>query len=130
MKKHKIRATPKTTFASCGLDRRNNMLQAPICQCGCGNYMNLVLKTKQDLYDFMGIMLEDYECHHCAIFTLLKDGNAAMAIKLEDGIKIYVAEKNGISAKKVIAEINENFQFHHYGLLEQVDEESYRIVME
>ena len=130
MKKHKIRATPKTTFASCGLDKRNNMLQAPICPCGCGNYMNLALKTKQDLYDFMGTMLEDHECHHCAIFALLKNGNAVVAIKLEDGIKIYSVEKNGISVKKAIAEINEGMQFHYYGLLEQIDEESYRIVMD
>ena len=130
MKKHKIRATPKLTFASCGLDKRNNMLQAPICPCGCGNYMNLVLKTKQDLYDFMGMMLEDHECHHCAIFTLLKDGSAVVAIKIEDGIKIYGIDGKERSARKVIAEIQEDIQFHCYGLLKQVDEESYRIVMD
>lgn len=127
MKKHRIRATPKTTFASCGLDKENNILQAPICQCGCGHYANLVLKTKQDLYDFMGSMLADYDCHHCAIFTLYKDGSLSMAIKLEDGISIYGAKEN---AKRVIADLQKDFEFHCYGLMEQVDAELYRIVMD
>lgn len=130
MKKRNIRVIPKTTFASCGLDKRNNFLQAPICPCGCGHYANLILKTRQDLYNFMGTMLENHECNHCAIFTLCKDGSAVMAVKLEDGIKIYGVNENEKSTKKIIAEINEDIQFHCYGLLEQVDTESYKIIMD
>lgn len=117
-----------TTFASCGLDLEKNFLQAPICPCGCGEYAYPVLQTKEDLYGFMYLMLDEHDCSHCAIFAICMDGNVYMSIKAEDGIKIYIS--NGDDLKKLIADVQEEFQFHCYGLLEQINDEQYSIVMD
>ena len=130
MKRYRIKANCKTTFASCGLDKSKNFLQAPICECGCGGYMNIILKTEQDLYDFINILLDDHECNHCAIFALQNGGTAVFGAKLEDGIQFYRLNNNGCNVKKIIAEMEIDFEFHCYGLLEQVEETIYKIVMD
>ena len=119
------------TFKDCGLDIRQNMLEAPICECGCGEYAALVLNAEQDLYDFIGTMLEEYECNHCAIFTVCLNDNAVVGIKLPDGIKIYkgTAHEDG-SILDMIANMQREFDCHCYGLLEQIDVDLYSIVME
>ena len=124
--KIKVKKNKAVTFASCGLNAKNNFLQAPKCYCGCGGYMNLVLKTKQEVYDFVGAMLSEQDCNHCAIFVLYKGGSATIGVKGEDGITLYGTDEK---AKKTIADMQKKFQFHCYGLLEQVDADSYRIVM-
>lgn len=116
-----------TTFRSCGLEKQKNFLEAPMCPCGCGNYVNLVAKTKRELYDFIGATLHEYDCHYCAIFVLCKDGSAVMGVKQEDGITIYGIKEN---ARREIADIEREFNFHCYGLLEQVDADSYKIIMD
>lgn len=130
MMKRRIKVSRRMTFAACGLNAENNFLQAPICTCGCGKYMNIVLKTDQELYDFIGTMLSEYECECCAIFVIGKDGNGIIATKIDGKISIYGVESNGCSMKKAIADIQNDVQFHCYGLLEQIDEKSYKIVME
>ena len=124
MKCHALR----TTFKSCGLNKQKNFLEAPICPCGnCGLRMNLVLKTEQDLYDFIGTMLDENDCHHCAIFALMKDGSLVFGVKTEDGTTIYGAHNK---ARQTIADIEDEFDFHCYGLLEQIDDSSYKIIMD
>ena len=120
----------ETTFAACGLSTEGNFLQAPICTCGCGKYAGLVFDNADELHDFMGVMLSEYECNHCAIFAINVDGSATMAIKLEDGIKIYGATAADGDIHSLIADVQEEFQFHCCGLLEQVDSNLYRIVMD
>ena len=117
------------TFKSCGLDPKSSFLLAPICECGCGNYMDVILNEKQDLYNFMGTMLAEHECNYCAIFALCRD-TVEVAIKVDDKIKIYGAEATGDKAMQMIAEMQEEAQFHCYGLLVQIDTNLYEIVME
>lgn len=118
------------TFASCGLAAENNFLQAPVCRCGCGEYASLVFDTTDELYDFIGAMLSEYECNYCAIFVIHKDNSVVMAIKLENGTKIYGAQEDNGDVYGLIAGMQKEFQFHCYGLLEQVDTNLYRIVMD
>lgn len=117
------------TFKSCGLDPEGNFLQAPVCECGCGNYMDVVLDEELDLYNFMGIILSQHECDYCAVFALCENTVEA-AIKVDDKIKIYGAEATGSTAMKMISDMQEEAQFHRYGLLVQVGENLYEIVME
>lgn len=118
------------TFASCGLNAENNFLQAPICRCGCGGYGDLVLDTKQDLYDLIYTLLNEYDCEHCAIFAVCLDNTIVMGAKLSDGIKIYTSEfKEKSKCYTMIAWTQEDFEFHCYGLIEQIDVDTYRIVM-
>ena len=123
----------KVTFEYCGLDKENNFLQAPICPCGCGNYMSLILKDEDDVFSFMHTMLEEDECNHCAIFVLKNDGYAFMGVKLDGDVQCYLTKNKAYKVtgwKDIFKDIQDEFEFHCYGLLEQVDEESYRIVME
>lgn len=131
MKKRKIKVNPKLTFASCGLDKANNFLQAPVCPCGCGHYANPIIKSEEELCDFMGMLLADHDCDYCAIFAVCKDNKGVFATKIDGTITMYRIKDTVAGIKKTIAEMNEVAEgFHCYGLLEQVDFESYRIVMD
>lgn len=54
-------------FGAYGLDKNKNFLQAPLCECGCGEKMSLVLETNKDLFQFMNVMLIENDCNHCGI---------------------------------------------------------------
>jgi hypothetical protein len=118
----------KTTFRSCGLNKNHYQLQAQICPCGCGHYANLVLKNDKDVADFIGAMLYELECKHCAIFAIKQDGNLIFGQKTDEDIMCYHLKTD--NAKKEIADMQKTCKFHCYGLLEQVDDELYAIIMD
>lgn len=122
----------KTTFEYCGLDKENNFLQAPICPCGCGEYANIILKSDEDVFGFMYTMLEENECDHCAIFALKDNNHILLGMKIDGEIVCYTAKNNSFEHgyEDIFTGLQDKFEFHCYGLLEQVDEESYRIIME
>lgn len=117
-----------TTFHSCGLNAKHNQLQAQICPCGCGHYANLVLKNTKEVADFIGAMLFELECEHCAIFAIMQDGNLIFGQKTDEDIVCYHLKTDNV--KKEIADMQKTFKFHCYGLLEQVDDELYAIIMD
>ena len=119
-------------FGDCGLDVDCNFLDAPLCTCGCGNYMNLVLEGNQEVADFMYSMLEECDCNYCAIFALMRDNTLIFGSKFDDGTKVvHIQDKNKGLNIDLVRELQDEFGFHCYGLLEQMeDETSFRIVME
>lgn len=127
MKKY---ALEKITFATCGLNAENNFLQAPICPCGCGEYASLILNTKRDLYNFMETLLEEHDCDYCAIFALCNDESHAFVVKADGTIAHCQANSSYDEVMKTIAHLQEEIQFHCYGLLVQVDTDLYKIVMD
>lgn len=118
----------ETTFAYYGLDKHLNFLQAPICECGCGQYMNVILKDG-DVYGIMHELLEEHDCDYCAIFTVKRDDTAITGVKIDGNIIVYDCKIDG-QKKELFKAFQEDMEFHCYGLLEQVDEELYRIIME
>ena len=116
------------TFHSCGLDPECNFLQAPICECGCGEYANLVLENEQEVVDFIGSMLYEHDCEHCAIFAIKLNGDMLFGQKTDEDILCY--KLKDANAKNVIADMYKTFEFHCYGLLQQVDDDLYAIIME
>ena len=116
------------TFRSCGLNRAYNQLQAQICPCGCGHYMDLVLKDGNDVASFICSMLAEFDCEHCAIFAIKQDGNLICGLKTNGDIICYHLRTN--NAKKEIADMQNMFKFHCYGLLQQTGDESYAIIMD
>ena len=119
-------------FADCGLDIDYNILDAPLCSCGCGGYMNLVLEDNQEVADFMYSMLDECDCNYCAIFALMRDNTLIFGSKFDDGMKvIHIQDKNNELNIDVVRELQDEFGFHCYGLLEQLEDgTSFRIVME
>lgn len=120
----------KTTlnFHSCGLNPENNILEAPTCPCGCGKKANLILKNDKSVSDFIGSMLAEVDCEHCAIFAIKQDGNLIFGQKTDEDIICYALKDS--NAKKEIADMQKMFKFHCYGLLQQTDDESYAIIMD
>lgn len=122
--------TNKISFKLCGLSKENNFLQAPICECGCGEYANLVLESDDDVCGFMHTMLEEHDCEHCGIFAFKKNGkDMLMGLKLSGEIKCYHVKVSG-GVNGSLMDIQNDLQLHYYGLLEQVHDDLYRIVME
>ena len=127
--KRKINTIPhKSTFAYYGLDKSKNFLEAPICPCGCGQYANVILESYDDICGFMHTMLDEWDCNHCAIFTVKNGDEVLMGVKLSDGIKCYKCKADG--HRDLFKDIQGDFQFHCYGILEQVDDTSYKIIMD
>lgn len=118
----------KLTFRSCGLDISNNQLRAPICNCGCGGRMNMILKDDKSVADFIGGMLYEIDCDHCAIFAIKNNGNLIFGQKTDEDIICYQLKINNATFK--ISEMQQTFKFHCYGILQQVDETSWKIVMD
>ena len=122
----------KLSFEDCGLDIDCNFLDAPLCTCGCGNYMNLVLEDKQEVADFMYSMLNECDCNYCAIFALMRDNTLILGSKFDDGTKVvHIQDKNKGLNIDLVRELQDEFGFHCYGLIEQLEDgTSFRIVME
>lgn len=118
----------KITFELSGLNAENNFLQAPLCDCGCGEYVSLVLETDNDVCGFMHTMLEEHDCEHCGIFAFKQNGeDILMGLKLSGEIQCYkVQVKGGVEGSLV--DIQNEFQLHCYGILEQVEDNLYSIV--
>lgn len=120
----------RMTFKFCGLNQKNNFLQAPICECGCGHYANLVLDTDDDVCGFMYTMLEEHDCEHCGIFAFKQNGeDMLMGLKLSGEVNCYHVKVNR-GVKGSLSDIQKDLQLHCYGLLEQVDDNLYSIVMD
>lgn len=126
--------TGELKFKDYGLNIEKNFLQAPLCECGCGKYANLILENDQDIVDFIWTMLYENGCNYCAIFVVLHTGEVMFGVKIgddEDDIVIKKAsKKNGEPAINIICDIDEEYDFHCIGLLEQNDGNTFRIVME
>lgn len=116
------------TFHSCGLNPKNNILEAPTCPYGCGERANLILKNDKEVSDFIGSMLAETDCHHCAIFAIKQNGDLIFGQKTDEDIICYAA-KDG-KAIETIIDLNEQLNFHCYGLLQQVDDDLYAIIMD
>jgi hypothetical protein len=118
------------TFKLCGLNTKNNFLQAPICECGCGEYANLVLKEDDDVCGFMHTMLEEHCCERCGIFAFKQNGtDVLMGLKLDGEVKCYKANIDG-GVKNSLVDIQKALRLHCYGLLDQVGDDLYSIVMD
>ena len=120
--------TIETTFAYYGLDKNLNFLQAPVCECGCGQCMNMVIK-EDDVYGLMHELLDEHDCGYCAIFTVKRNDTAIMGVKIDGDIRMYDCKIDG-HKKELFKALQEDMEFHCYGLIEQVNEELYRIIMD
>lgn len=126
--------TRKIGFRDCGLNANNNILQAPICECGCGHYMDLCIEDQETLHEFIADMLSMQECNHCAIYVLHNDSKT-VTVGDSDGEHITLIsfqDKNSDALNiDLVRDWQDKFEFHCYGLLEQLsDGKSYRIIME
>lgn len=115
-------------FEAYGLDKKKNFLQAPICECGCGNKMQILLDNSNDLFGFMFTVLMEKECNHCAIFAHAFDGNMYAALKVEnetDDPVLFFGQKDNIEFFK---EWDNEVNLHCYGLMIETRKGEWEII--
>lgn len=117
-------------FEAYGLDKRKNMLQSPKCDCGCDGKMKILLKDIDAVSDFATTMLFENDCCHCAIFVHCLDGKMYTFMKILDEneeVRIY---KTSIDKTEMnfFQLINEDYEFHCYGLLIETNNGEWAIV--
>lgn len=117
------------TFAELGLDEEFNFLEAPYCDCGCGNKMLLVI---DDIQQFCGDMLFEDECDWCGLFVIRLNGTVLVALKTgctEEDIN-FMEMKVPHGNYKNIGDIFEEMELDEYGLLVEVRKGEYKIIEE
>ena len=116
-------------FGAYGLNKNKNFLQAPLCECGCGEKANLVLKTDKDLFRFMNMMLLENDCNHCAIFAYAFDGSMHAALKFEnetdDPVMLFKIEETNLGFFK---EWDDELDLHCYGLIIETKNGLWKII--
>ena len=122
------RSLSNITLESCGLNKENNFLQAPICECGCGNKCDIILYDKDDVINFCEEMCYENDCKHCAVFAITNENEILMAIKCEDEVVCYghAYEDN----PEIVGSIFNELELHCFGLVIYNGNDCYRVVEE
>ena len=122
-------------FAAYGLNKYRNFLNAPECECGCGEKSSVILRTKEDLFGFFGGMLSENDCDQCAIFAYGFDGQLYAGLKYvtwdeeNDSEKV---EMTVLSTDKenleFFQEVDAEFELHCYGLIIETKAGEWKII--
>ena len=116
-------------FGAYGLDKNKNFLQAPLCECGCGEKMSLVLETNKDLFQFMNVMLIENDCNHCGIFAYAFDGSMYVALKVEnetdDPVLFFQIKESDLG---FFREWDDELELHCYGLIIETRKGLWKII--
>ena len=116
------------TFSMCGLDVERNMLCAPVCDCGCGGKLRLVLNSKEEVMDLCGQLVYEDECDYCGVFALFRNGTVVGAVCSGDDVNTL--EFTNKADYKEIGELADNLELHCYGLIVETMDGSWKIIEE
>ena len=115
-------------YAMYGLNKYRSFLEAPMCDCGCGEKMLLQIKQQEELFAFCQEELEDYDIDNCAIFIVKKNGELLIAYHESNknkGIKIHGIKTPDM---RFFAIFDAEKRLDSYSLLIEEEEGGYRIV--
>lgn len=120
------------TFETCGLNIEKNFLQAPLCECGCGNYAD-ICAYDDEIANVCENLVEINNCNYCGVFAITSNNNCIFAIKMfdecEGDVVVDLFQKYEITDYKDIGKIADELELHCYGLLVCKEPGLYRIVM-
>lgn len=112
-----------------GLDPEYNMLCAPVCECGCGEKMNVLLENDDDIYDFCYELVDAQDCNYCVVFAINEKNEMLGAIKY-DG-EIHCIKLKNISEDYLqVGGMFNDLELHQYGIIVCVGDGEYKILEE
>lgn len=113
-----------------GLDPEYNMLCAPVCECGCGEKMNVLLESDDDdLLDFCYNMVDIQECNYCVVFAINEKNKMVAAVKIDGEIEC-VGSDGVIEDYADIGLMFDDLELHQYGIIVNVGDGEYKILEE
>ena len=112
-----------------GLNSEYNMLCAPVCKCGCGEKMNVLLENDDDIYDFCYELVDIQDCNYCVAFAINEKNEMLGAIKY-DG-EIHCIKLKNISEDYLqVGGMFNDLELHQYGIIVCVGDGEYKILEE
>lgn len=112
-----------------GLDSEYNMLCAPVCECGCGKKMSILLEDDDDLFDFCYAMVDSQECNYCAVFALNEKNKMIAAVKYDGEIQC-IESSDVVECYADICNMFGELGLHQYGIIVCVGDGEYKILEE
>lgn len=101
-----------------GLNKYRSFLEAPKCDCGCGNSCHILLKDEEDVEDFCCAMLLEHECPDSAIFAVFKNGKHMAVFKeYDDDEEVMTILKGESYEPHFFAELDGEMRFCCYNLI-------------
>ena len=118
----------KITFHSCGLNKKYNIFENPLGNVKLAGESSTIINIKGNVCDFIYQTLKanDYDC--CAIFALQSDGVMIYGHKSRNDIHLY--EYDGPDVVKAIAHFQKEYKYKKYGLLQQINDTLYNIIVD
>lgn len=112
-----------------GLDSEYNMLCAPVCECGCGEKMNILLADDDDIYGFCYELVDIQDCNYCVVFAINEKNKMLGAIKYNG--EIYCIRLKNISEDYLqVGGMFDDLELHQYGIIVCVGDGEYKILEE
>ena len=112
-----------------GLNSEYNMLCAPVCKCGCGEKMNVLLENDDDIYDFCYELVDIQDCNYCVVFAINEKNEMLGAIKY-DG-EIHCIKLKNISEDYLqVGCMFDDLELHQFGIIVCVGDGEYKILEE
>ena len=118
----------KITFHSCGLNKKHNLFENPLGNVELAGESATIINVKGDVCRFIYQELKTNNCECCAIFALQIDGTMIYGHKSGDGIHLY--EYDGPDVVKAIAHFQKEYKYKKYGLLQQINDTLYNIIVD
>lgn len=112
-----------------GLDPEYNMLCAPVCECGCGEKMNVLLADDDDIYGFCYELVDIQDCNYCVVFAINEKNEMLGAIKYDGEIEC-VGSDGVIEDYADIGLMFDDLELHQYGIIVNVGDGEYKILEE
>ena len=101
-----------------GLNRNRHFLQAPECECGCGQPAYLILKDHDAVGEFCSTVLFSYDCPDSAIFAIFNDGHYEAFVKeYDEDREQYVVSNIRCDDKDSFAELDGMYRLCCYNII-------------
>lgn len=111
------------SFSGYGLNKFKNFLSTPMRDCGCSGKGRLIVKTKEELFDFISNSLFEVSdianCYNCAIFAHAYDEQLYIGIKelAHNEENVHILKSDIVREPFFFSRVDASFCFEKYALM-------------